>query len=131
MDKLTRYEGRPEDLSGRLDKEIKVYDFLDGLGIEYYRLDHEPADSDHPQICEAVDEALGARICKNLFLANRQRTRFYMLMIPADKAFRSSDISKQAGRTGIHGEISRYNTGVSKCYGADQRYRQYSAASGG
>ena len=102
MDKLTRYEGRPEDLSGRLDKEIKVYDFLDGLGIEYYRLDHEPADSDHPQICEAVDEALGARICKNLFLANRQRTRFYMLMIPADKAFRSSDISKQAGSSRLH-----------------------------
>ena len=102
MDKLTRYKGRPEDLSGRLDKEIKVYDFLDRLGIEYYRLDHEPADSDHPQICEAVDEALGARICKNLFLANRQRTRFYMLMIPADKAFRSSDISKQAGSSRLH-----------------------------
>ena len=102
MNKLTRYKGRPEDLSGRLDKEIKVYDFLDRLGIEYYRLDHEPADSDHPQICEAVNEALGARICKNLFLANRQRTKFYMLMIPADKVFRSSDISKQAGSSRLH-----------------------------
>ena len=49
-----------------------------------------------------MDEALGARICKNLFLANRQRTRFYMLMIPADKAFRSSDISKQAGSSRLH-----------------------------
>ena len=123
MDKLTRYEGRPEDLSGRLDKEIKVYDFLDGLGIEYYRLDHEPADSDHPQICEAVDEALGARICKNLFLAKSLQKQRY---IEAGRQFQTAFC-----RTGIHGEISRYNTGVSKCYGADQRYRQYSAASGG
>ena len=102
MEKLVRYKGRPEDVSGRQEKEIRVYDFLDELGIEYFRLDHEPADSDHPEVCEAVDEALGAKICKNLFLANRQRTKFYMLMIPADKVFRSSDISKQAGSSRLH-----------------------------
>ena len=102
MEKLIRYKGRPEDVSGRQEKEIRVYDFLDELGIDYYRLDHEPADSDHPEVCEAVDEALGAKICKNLFLANRQRTKFYMLMIPADKVFRSSDISKQAGSSRLH-----------------------------
>lgn len=102
MSRLIRYKGRPEDTAGRPDKEIRVYDFLDELGIEYYRLDHEPADADHPQVCADVDEALGARICKNLFLANRQRTRFYMLMIPSDKVFRSSDISKQAGSSRLH-----------------------------
>ena len=102
MEKLIRYKGRPEDVSGRQEKEIRVYDFLDELGIEYFRLDHEPADSDHSEVCEAVDEALGAKICKNLFLANRQRTKFYMLMIPADKVFRSSDISKQAGSSRLH-----------------------------
>ena len=46
MNKLIRYRGRPEDESGRLDKEIRVYDFLDDLGIEYYRLDHGPADAE-------------------------------------------------------------------------------------
>ena len=102
MNKLIRYRGRPEDESGRLDKEIRVYDFLDNLGIEYYRLDHGPADADHPETCEAVDEALGAKVCKNLFLANRQRTKFYMLMIPEEKTFRSSDISKQAGSSRLH-----------------------------
>ena len=102
MTKLIRYRGRPEDESGRLDKEIRVYDFLDDLGIEYYRLDHGPADADHPETCEAVDDALGAKVCKNLFLANRQRTKFYMLMIPSDKVFRSSDISKQAGSSRLH-----------------------------
>ena len=102
MDKLIRYSGRPEDVTGRMEKEIRVYDLLDELGIEYDRLDHEPADADHPGVCAAVEDALGARICKNLFLANRQRTKFYMLMIPDDKVFRSSDISKQAGSSRLH-----------------------------
>ena len=99
---LTLYRGRPESEAGRLEKEIRVYDLLDELGIEYYRLDHEPADSDHLDVCEAVEEALGAKICKNLFLANRQRTKFYMLMIPEEKTFRSSEISKQAGSSRLH-----------------------------
>ncbi len=99
---LVLYKGRPENNEERLDKEIRTYDFLDELGIEYYRLDHEPADSGHPGVCEEVEEALGAKICKNLFLANRQRTKFYMLMIPEEKTFRSSDISKQAGSSRLH-----------------------------
>ena len=36
-------KGRPENEEGRLDKEIRVYDLLDSLGMEYYRTDHEPA----------------------------------------------------------------------------------------
>lgn len=102
MENLIRYRGRPEDVSGRQEKEIKVYDFLDELGIEYDRLDHDPADSAHPEVCRAVEEALGAKICKNLFLTNRQRTKFYMLMIPEEKIFRSSEISKQAGSSRLH-----------------------------
>lgn len=99
---LVLYKGRPENTEGRLDKEIRTYDFLDELGIEYYRLDHEPADSAHPDVCAEVEEALGARICKNLFLANRQRTRFYLLMISEEKTFRSSEISRQAGSSRLH-----------------------------
>lgn len=99
---LTLYRGRPEDAAGREEKEIRVYDCLDQLGIEYYRLDHEPADSAHPDVCEAVEESLGAKICKNLFLANRQRTKFYLLMMPEEKVFRSSEISKQAGSSRLH-----------------------------
>ena len=36
-------KGRPENTDGRLDKEIRVYDFLDKLGIQYQRIDHEAA----------------------------------------------------------------------------------------
>ena len=87
--------GRPENTSDRLEKEIKCYDFLDRLGIEYQRVDHDAADT--MEICEEIDKTLGAVICKNLFLCNRQQTAFYLLMIPADKVFKTKDISAQIG----------------------------------
>ena len=86
-------KGRPEDLSGRLEKEIRVYDFLDDLGVEYERVDHEPAMT--MEICEEIDRVLGATICKNLFLCNRQQTVFYLLLIPGDKVFKTKDLSAQ------------------------------------
>ena len=32
--------GRPEDTAGRLEKEIRTYDFLDSLWVAYQRIDH-------------------------------------------------------------------------------------------
>lgn len=87
--------GRPEDLSKRLDKEVRVYDLLDGLGIEYQRIDHAAAMT--MEDCVAIDEKLDALICKNLLLCNRQATAFYLLMIPGDKVFKTSALSKQIG----------------------------------
>ncbi len=87
--------GRPESVTGRLDKEIRCYNFLDNLDIEYQRVDHEAADT--MEICEEINKTLGAVICKNLFLCNRQQTAFYLLMIPADKVFKTKDISAQIG----------------------------------
>ena len=100
--KMQLYNGRPEDVSGRAEKEIRVYDFLDSLGIGYSRIDHEPATGDVPELMKEIEDTLDARICNNLFLANRQRTQLYLLMIPSYKRFRSSDISKQAGSSRLH-----------------------------
>ncbi len=87
--------GRPTDCTGRLDKEIRVYDMLDRLGIEYFRVDHTPAGK--MEACREIDETLGVVICKNLFLCNRQKTRFYLLMMPADKPYATRIFSKLAG----------------------------------
>ena len=92
---MERIKGRPESAEGRLDKEMRVYDLLDSLGVEYERIDHEPAMT--MEICEQIDASLGALICKNLFLCNRQQTDFYLLMMPADKPFKTKDISAQIG----------------------------------
>lgn len=108
---LTIYKGRPEDVSNREPREVRVYDLLDSLGIEYDRLDHEPAMT--MEVCAEIDTAFErttlenfksdmaddkakhAIICKNLFLCNRQKTKFYLLMIPGDKKFLTKDLSQQ------------------------------------
>ena len=87
------YIGRPECCEGRLEKEIKVYDFLDKIGVEYYRVDHESAHT--AEQCKTVDVALNTVTCKNLFLCNRQKTSFYLLMMPASKEFRTKNLSPQ------------------------------------
>ncbi len=84
---------RPQDIQGRLEREVKVYDMLDSLGIEYLRTDHEEANT--MEACNAIDEVLGVPMCKNLFLCNRQETEFYLLMMPGDKPFKTKDLSKQ------------------------------------
>ena len=88
-------KGRPADTAGRLDKEIRTYDLLDRLGVEYERIDHEPAMT--MEDCKEVDQLLEAVICKNLFLCNRQKTAFYLLMIPDTKVFHTKDLSAQIG----------------------------------
>ena len=87
--------GRPTDIQGRLDKEIRVYDFLDSLGVSYQRIDHEAAMT--MEACEEIDRTLEATICKNLLLCNRQETQFYLLMLPGDKVFKTKDLSAQIG----------------------------------
>ena len=87
--------GRPATNAGRLDKEIRCYDLLDSLGVEYQRIDHEAAMT--MEACVEIDKVLDATICKNLLLCNRQNTAFYLLMIPGDKVFKTSVLSKEIG----------------------------------
>ena len=87
--------GRPTNTDARLDKEIKVYDLLDKLAINYHRIDHEPAMT--MEICAALEDVLGCSICKNLLLCNRQCTAFYLLLLPGDKIFKTKDLSAQIG----------------------------------
>jgi len=89
------YKGRPAEEAGRMEKEIRVYDFLDQLNVEYMRVDHEPAFN--MEICEEIDKSLQATICKNLFLCNRQKTDFYLLLMPGDKVFKTKELSRQIG----------------------------------
>ena len=87
------YKGRPQNTEGRLEKEIRVYDLLDSLGIEYVRTDHEKADT--MEACNEIDAILDVTICKTLFLCNRQKTNYYLLMMPGDKPFKTKELSSQ------------------------------------
>lgn len=88
-----RYSGRPTD--DRIPQELAIYDRLEELNIPFVRVDHDRADT--IEICEEVEKVLGSKICKNLFLCNRQETAFYLLMIPDTKVFHTKDLSAQIG----------------------------------
>ena len=85
------YTTRPSD--DRIPQELAVYDKLEELSIPYIRVDHDHADT--IEFCHEVEQVLGAKICKNLFLCNRQQTQFYLLMMPGDKPFKTKYLSAQ------------------------------------
>lgn len=87
----TLYTGRPEEQ--RSEVEMAIYDKLDELDIEYKRADHEHADT--MEDCMLIESVLDAKICKNLFLCNRQKTSFYMLLMPGDKPFKTKYLTSQ------------------------------------
>lgn len=95
-EEMKLHYGRPDSMEGRQDREIRVYDFLDSLGLEYWQTDHTSA-ANTMDDCKDVDAILEATICKNLFLCNKQQTAFYLLMMPADKPFKTREITKQIG----------------------------------
>lgn len=107
---LEVFKGRPADLSGRLEKEIRSYDFLDSIGVEYYRVDHDPAGK--MEACKEIDRALNATICKNLFLCNRTGTSFYLLMMLTDKHFDTHDVSARVGSSRL-------------CFGTPEKLEEY------
>lgn len=89
----TVYTGRPQNETDRLSKEIKVYDALDELGIPFTRLDHEAIYT--IEGCHEVDKLLEIPLCKNLFLCNSQKTKFYLLMMPGEKRFVTKEFCRQ------------------------------------
>lgn len=88
------YTERP-DGEGRLPREMACYDLLEKLQIPFVRIDHDVAMT--IEDCQGVDSLLGIDICKNLFLCNAQKTKFYLLLMPGHKQFKTKDLSKQIG----------------------------------
>ena len=98
--------GRPDNCESRLAKEIRVYNLLDSLNIDYQQVDHEAAMT--MEACAAIDEVMGTAMCKNLLLCNRQCTQFYLLLIPGDKPFKTSVLSKQIGSSRLSFAAGEY-----------------------
>ena len=91
------YHGSPSDLGARSDREVRSYRFLDALGVEFERTDHPDRPATTMEVCADVDAVLDVHICKNLFLCNRQKTNFYLLIMPGDKPFKTKELSGQLG----------------------------------
>ena len=75
----------------------RVYTFLDRLEIQYGVIDHSPmftqADSEHNGV------QIDAIIFKNLFLRNKDKSRFYLYALPLDKRADLDAVAKALAET--------------------------------
>lgn len=106
------YDGRPEP-TGCTAAENAAYDFLDSHGIAYKTLKHPAAFS--IEECNRVRDRIKAPVFKNLFLTNKQQTRFYLLVMPGEKVFKTKYLSAQIGSARLsfaNEEFMRLHLGV-------------------
>lgn len=90
---MTIYATTPANLSSRTEMEQRSFSLLDELNISYTYVDHEPALT--MEDCGEIDKVLGVKMCKNLVLCNRQKTDYYLLLMPGDKVFKTKELSSQ------------------------------------
>lgn len=75
----------------------EIYALLNKLGIPFTSTTHPEAHTMEDLV--QVEQTLGAPFCKNLFLTNRQKTEFLLLLIRGDKRFRTAEVSRRLGRS--------------------------------
>ena len=90
---MTLHTTTPTDLSSRTEMEQRSFALLEELQIPYSYVDHAPALT--MEDCAEIDEVLGVKMCKNLVLCNRQKTDYYLLLMPGDKVFKTKELSSQ------------------------------------
>ena len=78
-----------------LEREQQVYDALSALRIPFTSIQHHAART--MDDCKSIVSEPGVAYCKNLFLCNRQKTQFYLLLILPDKVFHTASVSRQLG----------------------------------
>ncbi len=76
-----------------MDTQEEVFEFLKLNHIPYRSIAHEPVHT----MEDCRDLFPDAAHCKNLFLCNRQKTAFYLLLLEGEKPFVTKDISHQLG----------------------------------
>ncbi|MBE6819953.1 MAG: prolyl-tRNA synthetase associated domain-containing protein [Ruminococcaceae bacterium] len=77
------------------EKASSVCTFLDEKGIKYDIVTHPSVFT--LEECQAVNQLIGGRICKNLLLKTDSGKVFYLLMMRDDKRFVTKDVSKKLG----------------------------------
>lgn len=75
-----------------MNKE-EVLQKLDQLSIAYEKIEHDSIDT--MEGLEEIEKQLNHRIAKNLFLCNRQKTVYYLLLTIGDKKFKTKELSHQ------------------------------------
>lgn len=79
----------------RGELELKTYEMLDKLKIEYEHLDNDEVKT--MEETQAVSDALGTEIRKTLLLNNQKKTAYFMVVLPADKSLDTKELAAQLG----------------------------------
>ena len=83
----------PTECSSELQR--KVYETFASLDIPFERVDTDPGLT--MEDCQHIDEKIGVRIVKTVFLCNRQQTEFYLYVTTDDKPFVTRDFCGALG----------------------------------
>ena len=87
------YKAPPTEFKTELQKQ--VYKTLDKLDIEYKRVDNDPAVT--MEDCVEINKKLDCTVVKTLFLCNRQKTKFYLFVMPDGKPFITREFGAALG----------------------------------
>lgn len=72
----------------------EIYQLLENLGISYVCLEHSPIMT--MEEGTAIAQKLNVTPCKNLFLVNKQK-EYFLVMVPGDKKISTKHIARQIG----------------------------------
>lgn len=83
----------PEKLDNPTAK--KVYATLDKLKIPYECVTNDVVET--MEECVEVDKALGTEIRKSIFLCNKKKTSFFLVVMPANKSVNTTELRNKIG----------------------------------
>lgn len=83
----------PEDERTAIEK--KVYNLLVKLNIPFERVDNDVVET--MEECKEIDKKLGTEIRKSIFLCNKKKTSFFLVVMPAEKSLDTGVLEKKIG----------------------------------
>ncbi|MBQ8803093.1 MAG: prolyl-tRNA synthetase associated domain-containing protein [Tyzzerella sp.] len=73
----------------------KVFQTLDKLRIPYEAVTNDVVEA--MEECKEIDAKLGTEIRKSIFLCNRKKTSFFLVVMPAEKSLDTAALGKKIG----------------------------------
>lgn len=83
----------PEGFANPTEK--KVFQMLDKLKIPYECVTNDVVET--MEECREIDEKLGTEIRKSIFLCNKKKTSFFLVVLPAEKSLDTAALERKIG----------------------------------
>ena len=83
----------PDHITNATEK--KVFQMLDKLNIPYECVTNDVVET--MEECKEIDEALGTEIRKSIFLCNKKKTSFFLIVLPAEKSLDTAALGNKIG----------------------------------